>query len=188
MGQRKCLRPRAALGSLLSASTSAFPAHQPPSQPQLYLTNVVIIPGNQTSHPGQAPSGGCLHISDAKLSSPTSQICKVLRNDRMVDVYYIFIPLTKVIAATISTSTNTSTPNLNWFLFCHPFPSLTSQRGPWDLTALLSLHPPPRSSRQCGVCSFFFQKPPRACSLPLLSLTRDSSFQTYVFLAVISAS
>ena len=59
----------------------------------------------------------------------------------MVDVYYVFIPLTKVIAATISTSTNTSTPSLNWFLFCHPFPSLTNQRGPWDLAALLSLHP-----------------------------------------------
>lgn len=139
MGRIKCLRPRAALGSLLSASTSAFPAHQPPSQPQISLTKCRHHPWE--SHPGQAPPGGCLHISDAKLSSPTSQIWKVLRNDRMVDVYYVFIPLTKVITATISTSTNTSTPNLNWFLFCHPFPSLTSQRGPWDLAALLSLHP-----------------------------------------------
>lgn len=165
----------------------------PPCLPSLHATlppslssvlpNIVIIPGNQTSHPGQAPPGGCLHISDAKLSSPASQICKVLRNDRMVDVYYVFIPLTKVITAPISTS-NTSTPNYNWFLFCHLFPSFNSQRGLWDLAALLSLPP---SSRQWGVCSLFFHKPSLACSLPFLSLTRDSSFQTYVFLAVTSA-
>lgn len=187
MGQIKCLRSGVALDSLLSPSTSAFPAHQPPSQPQLCLTKYRHHPWESDFSPfsqGQAPPGGCLHISDAKLSSPASQICKVLRNDRMVDVYYVFIPLTKVITAPISTSTNTSTPNYNWFLFCHLFPSLNSQRGLWDLAALLSLPP---SSRQCGVCSLFFHKPSMACSLPFLSLTRDSSFQTYVFLAVISA-